>query len=151
MDFCAGRQTNPLTYFLTLHVHNSLLPLCPRYAAWEEEQQEFARARSVFERGVDVDYRDQSLWLKYTEMEMRNKFVNHARNLYDRATALLPRVDQFWYKYTYMEEMLGNFKLARQVFQRWMKWEPDENAFSAFAKFEMRRGDESAARAVYEQ
>jgi crooked neck len=55
------------------------------------------------------------------------------------------------YKYTYMEEMLGNFKLARQVFQRWMKWEPDENAFGAFAKFEMRRGDEDAARAVYEQ
>jgi crooked neck len=90
------------------------------------------------------------LWLKYSEMEMRNKFVNHARNVYDRAVSLLPRVDQFWYKYSYMEEMLGNFKLARQVFHRWMKWEPDDNAFAAFAKFEMRRGDEANAREVYE-
>ena len=31
-----------------------------------------------------------------------------------------------------------------------MKWEPDENAFGAFAKFEMRRGDEAAARKVFE-
>jgi len=121
-----------------------------KYAKWEEEQQEFERARSIFERAVDTDYRNQSLWLKYSEMEMRNKFVNSARNVYDRAVQLLPRVDQFWYKYTYMEEMLGNFKLCRQVFQRWMKWEPDENAFASFAKFEMRRGDEAAAREVYE-
>jgi crooked neck len=122
-----------------------------KYAKWEEEQQEFERARSIFERAVDVDYRNQSLWLKYSEMEMRNKFVNSARNVYDRAVQLLPRVDQFWYKYTYMEEMLGNFKLCRQVFKRWMEWEPDENAFASFAKFEMRRADEDAAREVYEK
>ena len=25
-----------------------------------------------------------------------------------------------------MEEMLGNIPAARQIFERWMKWEPDE-------------------------
>lgn len=29
-----------------------------KYAMWEEQQQEFTRARSVFERAVDVDYRN---------------------------------------------------------------------------------------------
>lgn len=29
-------------------------------------------------------YQNVSLWLKYLEMEMKNKFVNHARNLFDR-------------------------------------------------------------------
>lgn len=53
--------------------------------------------------------------LKYTEMEMRNRQVNHARNLWDRAVTILPRVSQFWYKYTYMEEMLENVAGARQV------------------------------------
>ena len=62
----------------------------------------FSGAGGVLPRARDVDHRSQSLWLKYAEMEMRNKFVNHARNVWDRATAILPRVDQFWYKYTFM-------------------------------------------------
>ena len=50
----------------------------------------------VYERALDVDYRNQSLWLKYADMEMRGKFINHARNVWDRAVTLLPRIDQFW-------------------------------------------------------
>lgn len=46
--------------------------------------QEFRRARSIFERALHVEYQNVSLWLKYLEMEMKNKFVNHARNLFDR-------------------------------------------------------------------
>jgi crooked neck len=61
----------------------------------------------VFERALDIDYRNQTLWQKYADMEMKNKFVNHARNVWDRAVTLHPRVDTFWYKYSYMEEMAG--------------------------------------------
>ena len=67
------------------------------------------RARSVYERGLNIDSTTQTIWLKYAEMEMKNKNVNHARNIFDRAVALLPRVDTFWYKYTYMEEMVIKF------------------------------------------
>lgn len=42
-----------------------------KYAQWEESQQEIQRARSVFERGLDVDHRNITLWLKYAEMEMK--------------------------------------------------------------------------------
>ncbi len=56
---------------------------------------------------MQVDYRNQTIWLKYAEMEMKNKFINHARNIWDRCVALLPRVDVFWLKYTYMEEMVS--------------------------------------------
>ena len=59
--------------------------------------------------------RNVSVWLKYAEMEMKNRFVNHARNVWDRAVSLLPRIDQLWYKYIHMEEMLGNVAGARQV------------------------------------
>ena len=62
----------------------------------------------MFERALDVDHRNITLWLRYAETEMRNKQINHARNLWDRAVTILPRANQFWYKYTYMEEMLGN-------------------------------------------
>jgi tetratricopeptide (TPR) repeat protein len=66
------------------------------YAKWEEKQREFERARSVFERAMDTDYRTPTLWRQYAEMEMRNGFANHARNVWDRAVQLLPRIDQLW-------------------------------------------------------
>ena len=72
---------------------------------------------------------------------MKGKFVNHARNIYDRAVTLHPRVDSFWLKYTYMEELVGAIDQCRQVFERFMKWEPDDNGWQAYVKFEMRQGD----------
>lgn len=46
-----------------------------KYAAWEESQGEVERARSVYERALDVDHRVVTLWLKYAEMEMKLKQV----------------------------------------------------------------------------
>ena len=80
---------------------------------------------------------------------MQNEFVNHARNIWDRAVTLLPRVDVFWYKYTYMEELVGAIEQARQLFERWMKWLPDDNAWSAYIRFELRQGDLGRARGCY--
>ena len=50
-----------------------------KYAAWEESQKQLDRSRSVYERALDVEHRNIGLWLKYTEMEMRNKQVNIIR------------------------------------------------------------------------
>ena len=112
-----------------------------KYAKFEEENKEFERARSLYERALEVDHKGPQLWLKYAEFEMRNEFINHARNVWDRAVAILPRVDQLWYKYTYMEEMVGDVPKARAVWERWMEWQPDDNAWLSFARFEKRCGD----------
>ncbi|KAG8533229.1 NineTeen Complex (NTC) component [Bacidia gigantensis] len=122
-----------------------------RYAAWEGEQREFRRARSIFERALDVDSSSVILWLRYTEAEMKNRSINHARNLFDRAVTILPRVDKIWYKYVYMEETLGNVSGTRQVFERWMSWEPDEAAFSAYINLEKRYGEYDRARGIFER
>ena len=122
-----------------------------KYAQWEEQQKDFRRARSVWERALETDHRNTSLWLKYVEMEMRHRFVNHARNLWDRVVALLPRIDQLWYKYIHMEEMLGNVPGARQVFERWMLWEPDHHGWAAYIKMELRYGEIERARMIYER
>ena len=109
-----------------------------KYARFEEENKEFERARSVFERALEVDHRSAELWLRYAEFEIRNEFINHARNVLDRAVQLLPRVDFLWYKYCYMEEMVGDIPKTRAVFERWMKWMPDDNAWLSYARFETR-------------
>ncbi|XP_010261495.1 PREDICTED: crooked neck-like protein 1 isoform X2 [Nelumbo nucifera] len=122
-----------------------------KYAQWEESQKDFARARSVWERALEVDYRNHTLWLKYAEVEMKNKFINHARNVWDRAVTLLPRVDQLWYKYIHMEEMLGNVAGARQIFERWMSWMPDQQGWLSYIKFELRYNEVERARAIFER
>ncbi|KAL5009397.1 hypothetical protein ScPMuIL_014978 [Solemya velum] len=122
-----------------------------KYAQWEESQQEVLRARSVWERALDVDHRNVTVWLKYAEMEMRARQINHARNIWDRAVTILPRVNQFWYKYTYMEEMLGNVAGARQAFERWMEWEPDEQPWHSYINFELRYKELDRARSIYER
>ena len=122
-----------------------------KYAQWEESQQEFERARSIYERALDADHRCITLWLKYAEMEMRHKQVNHARNIWDRAVTILPRANQFWFKYSYMEEMLGNVANARRVFERWMEWEPEEQAWFSYIKMELRYKELDNARNLYER
>jgi crooked neck len=118
---------------------------------WEELQGDLARARSVWERALDVNYRATALWLRYAEMEMKAKAINHARNVWDRAVSLLPRVDQLWYKYIHMEEALGCIGAARQLFERWMAWEPDHQGWAAYIKLELRHGETARARAIYER
>ncbi len=121
----------------------------------------------MWERALGVSYTNPTTWLKYAEMEMRHRFINHARNVWDRAVSLLPRVDQLWcvpatqpsmqlhgackvsfsfkevnrgelalhrYKYIHMEEMLGNVPGARQIFERWMAFEPDHHGWMAYIK-----------------
>ncbi|KAF9685904.1 hypothetical protein SADUNF_Sadunf03G0103000 [Salix dunnii] len=122
-----------------------------KYAQWEESQKDFDRARSVWERALEVDYRNHTLWLKYAEVEMKNKFINHARNVWDRAVTLLPRVDQLWYKYIHMEEMLGNVAGARQIFERWMGWMPDQQGWLSYIKFELRYNEVERARGIFER
>lgn len=84
-------------------------------------------------------------------MEMKNKQINHARNLWDRAITIMPRTNQFWYKYTYMEEMLENVAGARQVFERWMDWQPEEQAWQTYINFELRYKELERARGIYER
>ncbi|ELR11996.1 uncharacterized protein ACA1_152090 [Acanthamoeba castellanii str. Neff] len=36
-----------------------------KYAAWEDSQGEMERARNVYERALDVEYRNVTIWLKW--------------------------------------------------------------------------------------
>ncbi|KAK3336521.1 hypothetical protein B0T19DRAFT_471590 [Cercophora scortea] len=120
-----------------------------QYAQWELEQKEFARARSVFERALDVHPNNTQLWIRYVQAEIKNRNINHARNLLDRAVTRLPRISSLWYQYLYVMEMLGDIPGTRQVFDRWMKWEPDEQAWSAYIRLEKRYGEFDRAREIF--
>ena len=64
---------------------------------------------------------------------------------------LLPRVDALWYKYVYLEELLLNVAGARQIFERWMQWEPNDKAWQSYIKLEERYDELDRASAIYER
>ena len=49
--------------FLNQWPHHAFMPL-------------FLRARSIYERSLDVDHRNITIWLKYAEMEMKWEQIN---------------------------------------------------------------------------
>ena len=69
-----GRRANPCRmYVFALPCDPLFRPCGPhsirhaphlQYAIWEEQQKDFRRARSVWERGLDVNYRSVTFWLK---------------------------------------------------------------------------------------
>lgn len=40
---------------------------------------------------------------------------------------------------------------ARQIFEKWMQWEPDHHGWMAYIKFELRGGEVARARNIYER
>lgn len=57
---------------LSSSVTRSQLQGWRKYATWEASQGEFDRARSVFERALDVEPTDVQLWLHYCETVRRS-------------------------------------------------------------------------------
>jgi len=47
--------------------------------------------------------------------------------------------------------MLGNFDKVRKIFEDWMTWEPAENAWNAYLKFEERMGEFDKCRQILER
>ncbi|KAG7194984.1 NineTeen Complex (NTC) component [Scheffersomyces spartinae] len=123
-----------------------------RYAKWEAEfNHDFARARSIFERALQVNVEHVPFWVHYIRFELSHRNVNHARNILDRAVTILPRVDKIWFMYVQAEESLKNYIGVRNVFERWMSWKPNPTAWDAYIAFETRYEEFDNAEAIFQR
>ena len=53
-----------------------------RYARWEiSENHDFQRARSVYERALQVNVEHVPFWTNYVQMELSHTNVHHVRNV----------------------------------------------------------------------
>lgn len=112
-----------------------------RYARWEaEHNHDLRRFRSIMERALEVNSQHVPFWVRYVELELMFKNVNHARNILERAISVLPKVDKFWFLYVQTEEALGRPDSVRHIFERWLKWKPGREAWVSYIGFEKRAG-----------
>ena len=121
-----------------------------RYAKWEvNHNHDFPRARSIFERALEVNVQHIPFWTHYIQFELSHKNVTHARNLLDRAVTTLPRVDKLWFLYVQTEETLKNYQMVRIIFERWLSWNPNPSAWDAYINYEKRYDEYDNAREIY--
>lgn len=121
-----------------------------RYAKWEiDHNHDFKRARSIMERALEVNVQHIPFWVRYVEIELLHKNVNHARNLLDRAVTTLPRTDKLWFMYVQTEESLANYRGVRAVFERWLTWKPPKEVWDSYIAFEKRYDEYDNLRNIY--
>ncbi|KAJ9104822.1 hypothetical protein QFC19_003780 [Naganishia cerealis] len=121
-----------------------------RYAKWEVEfNRDFTRARSIYERALEVDVEHIPFWTQYIRMELHHRNVNHARNLLERGVTVLPRVHKLWFMYVQTEEILGHYQAVRDIFERWLSWHPTPEAWDAYINFERRYDEYDNARSIF--
>lgn len=121
-----------------------------RYAKWEvEHNHDFARARSIYERALEVNIQHIPFWTHYIQFELSHKNINHARNILDRGVTTLPRVDKLWFLYVQTEEALGNYQMVRNIFERWITWKPNPKVWDSYINFEKRYDEFEYTRNIY--
>lgn len=121
-----------------------------RYAKWEvDHNHDFKRARSIMERALEVNIQHVPFWVRYVEMELLHRNINHARNLLDRAVTSLPYTNKLWYMYVQTEESLGNYESVRAVFERWLSWKPEKSVWQSYIGFEKRYDEFHNVRALF--
>ncbi|PPS94001.1 HAT (Half-A-TPR) repeat containing protein [Cryptosporidium hominis] len=118
------------------------------YAKWESLQNNIKNSRSIFERGILINYENVRIWREYIKLEITNGNINNARNLFERVTHLLPRIDEFWIKYIQMELILKNYINVRHIYRKWIDWKPDPSIYIQYSKFEEECGEIKSARGV---
>lgn len=121
-----------------------------RYARWEiDMNHDFVRARSIFERALEVDVEYIPFWTHYVQFELTHRNINHARNLLDRGVTILPMRSKLWFLYLQTEETLKNYDNVRTIFERWLTWKPSELAWDAYISFELRYDEYENCRNIY--
>ncbi|KAK9207943.1 hypothetical protein WN944_000292 [Citrus x changshan-huyou] len=145
-----------------------------KYAQWEESVNEFNSARRVWERALEVDYRNHTLWCKqiferwmhwmpdhegwlsYIKFELRYNEVQRARHIFERLVQCHPYNLSAWINFADFEMKMGEVDRARNVYERAVEifladdHDEAEQLFVAFAEFEeMGCKETDRARCIY--
>ena len=109
------------------HVFERMLVVHPTATGWvkyarfeEEEAKDVARARSVFERALDVleeGQREPSLFIDFAKFEVRQEELDRARAIYKAALSLYPKSSSegLYHSYAQFEKQHGTPETIHDV------------------------------------
>ncbi len=110
-------------------------------------------ARNVWDRAITILPRANQFWYKYTYMEemLGNSGGEHSRRHTCQFLRLYKRRRRDLFHVSAVVVKPWTLSGARQVFERWMEWEPEEQAWQSYINFELRYKELDRARHIYER
>ncbi|KAJ0810681.1 putative tetratricopeptide-like helical domain superfamily [Helianthus annuus] len=118
-----------------------------KYATWEESHKDFNRARSVWERALDI-------FNKYIEIELQLGNIDRCRKLYEKYLEWSPENCYAWSRYTELERSLSETERARALFELAIAQpalDMPELLWKAYINFEIAEGEFERTRQLYER
>jgi crooked neck len=99
-----------------------------KFAAFEEKQKEFSRARAIYKFALDrlPKHRAEELYRRYTQFEkqfgdkdgLEAVIVQKRRAQYEAQATADPLNYDVWFDYCKLEESNGNLERIRDVYER---------------------------------
>ncbi|KAL3695282.1 hypothetical protein R1sor_009358 [Riccia sorocarpa] len=99
--------------------------------------------RKGFEDHIRAVTSNISVWVKYAQWEEPKGFCSCKVHMGKSVEGGLPEHDV-------MAEVFRNGN-EKSIFERWMTWEPDHHAWSAYMEFELKYNETDRARAIFER
>ena len=126
-----------------------------RYAEMEMRNKFINRARNVWDRSVALLPRVDQLWYKYALMEEQLKNSNGARSIFERWMKWNPGVNA-WKSYIKLEMRMAGLKKdkiirCRKIYQRFIEAHVSIESYLEFARWELKNGNVSHARDMYQK
>jgi hypothetical protein len=120
----------------------------------EMRNKQIAHARNLWDRAVTILPRVSQFWLKAIHMEglissLSSDFILSNFFFFLLSLMVLFLICDVVFVGVWDADMLGNYARVRDLYERWMQWDPDENAWMAYIKWETRNGELGRVRDIY--
>jgi crooked neck len=125
------------------------------YALYEElDARDMERTRDVYKECLNLiphhKFTFSKIWLLAAYFEIRQSNLRGARQILGNAIGKAPK-DKLFKKYIEIELQLGNIDRCRRLYEKYLKWSPENcYAWSKYAELERSLGETEQARAVFE-
>ncbi|KAJ7063425.1 pre-mRNA-splicing factor CLF1 [Mycena amicta] len=125
------------------------------YALFEEiETKDYTRARQIYQEAIKLVPHKQftfaKLWLMFAKFEIRRLELQSARKILGTAIGMCPK-EALFKGYIELEVELREFDRARQLYQKYLEFDPaNAAAWIKFAELESQLQDFARTRAIFE-
>ncbi|KAJ3101496.1 Crooked neck-like protein 1 [Phlyctochytrium planicorne] len=125
------------------------------YAVWEEKvAKDLERARSIYKKCLEIiphkNFTFAKVWLMYAKFQIRRYDLAGTRKTLGMAIGMCPK-ERIFKGYIELEIRLGEFDRVRQVYQKYLEWNPANcAAWIRYAELEKGLGDLDRCRGIFE-
>lgn len=140
-------------------IMGTAIGMCPKaklfkgYIELELQLREFDRCRKLYEKFLEFQPSNCSIWIKYSELENLLGDDDRARAILELAVnqPVLDMPELLWKAYIDFEVAMKDEEKARQLYERLLERTQHVKVWISYAQFEAAQGNIEQARCIYDR